>query len=81
MDKFDLLCNLQAISNFAYDIHYTAKGRNFYSDHLFSERLADVDVMDDFIETFYLGESEDAPDSSKISAKVAEITPRRKLKP
>lgn len=76
MDKFDLLCNLQAISNFAYDIHYTAKGRNFYSDHIFSERLADVDVMDDFIETFYLGESEDAPDSSKISAKVAEITPK-----
>jgi len=76
MDKFDLLCNLQAISNFAYDIHYTAKGRNFYSDHLFSERLADVDVMDDFIETFYLGESEDAPDSSKISSHVAEITPK-----
>ena len=76
MDKFDLLCNLQAISNFAYDIHYTAKGRNFYSDHIFSERLADVDVMDDFIETFYLGESEDAPDSSKISSHVAEITPK-----
>lgn len=76
MDKFDLLCLIEAISNFAYDIHYTAKGRNFYSDHLFSERLADIDVKDDFIETFYLGESEDAPDSAKISAKVSEITPK-----
>ena len=76
MDKFDLLCLIEAISNFAYDIHYTANGRNFYSDHLFSERLADIDVKDDFIETFYLGESEDAPDSAKISAKVAEITPK-----
>ncbi|MBR1648490.1 MAG: hypothetical protein IJ689_02710 [Alphaproteobacteria bacterium] len=75
MDKFELLCLLEAISNYAYDIHYTAKGKNFYADHLFSERLADVDVKDDFIETLYLGESEDAPESADIARKVAELTP------
>ena len=75
MSKFKLLCQLKAISEFAYDIHYSAKGKNFYSDHIFSERLADVDVQDDFIETMYLGESEDAPSSADINVQVAKITP------
>lgn len=75
MDKFELLCLLEAISNYAYDIHYTAKGRYFFSDHLFSERLSDVDVKDDFIETFYLGKSEEAPSSADIARKVATLTP------
>lgn len=75
MDKFELLCLLEAISNYAYDIHYTANGRFFFSDHLFSERLSDVDVKDDFIETFYLGKSEEAPASADIARKVADLTP------
>lgn len=76
MDKFELLCLLEAISNYAYDIHYTAEGRYFFSDHLFSERLSDVDVKDDFIETFYLGKSEEAPSSADIARKVATLTPQ-----
>lgn len=75
MKKFEILCWLKAISNYAYDIHYSAQGKFFYSDHIFSERLADVDVEDDFIETMYLGESEDAPSSIEINSKVLEITP------
>ena len=75
MEKFEILCLLKAISNYAYDIHYTAQGKFFYSDHVFSERLADVDVSDDFIETMYLGESQDAPTSVEIDLKVAELTP------
>lgn len=75
MDKFELLCLLEAISNYAYDIHYTANGRFFFSDHLFSERLSDVDVKDDFIETFYLGKSQEAPASADIARKVADLTP------
>ena len=75
MSKFELLCQLKAISSYAYDIHYSAEGKNFYSDHLFSERLADVDVEDDYIETMYLGESEDAPSSKEINDRVALITP------
>lgn len=75
MDKFEILCLLRAISNYAYDIHYTAQGRFFYSDHIFSERLADVDVEDDLIETMYLGESQDAPSSTEINARVIDVTP------
>lgn len=75
MSKFELLCQLKAISSYAYDIHYSAEGKNFYSDHIFSERLADVDVEDDYIETMYLGESEDAPSSKEINDRVALITP------
>lgn len=75
MSKFELLCQLKAISSYAYDIHYSAEGKNFYSDHLFSERLADVDVEDDYIETMYLGESEDAPSSIEINEQVASMTP------
>lgn len=75
MDKFELLCLLEAISHYAYDIHYTSKGRLFFSDHLFSERLADVDVADDYIETFFLGKSEEAPSSADIAREVAKMTP------
>lgn len=77
--KFDLLCLLQVISNYAYDIHYSAKGGFFYSDHIFSERLGDrdefADIQDDLIETLWLGRGEEAPKSAEISAKVAEMTP------
>lgn len=75
MEKFEILCLLKAISNYAYDIHYSAKGRFFYSDHIFSERLADMDVEDDLIETMYLGESQDAPSSTEINTRVNEYTP------
>lgn len=75
MSKFELLCQLKAISSYAYDIHYSAEGKNFYSDHIFSERLADIDVEDDYIETMYLGESEDAPSSVEINEQVASMTP------
>lgn len=76
---FDLICQIQAISNYAYDIHYSARGSFFYSDHLFSERVGDVEeiseVKDDLIETVYLGRGKDAPLSEDISLRVAEITP------
>lgn len=80
LDKiFDLICQIQAISNYAYDIHYSARGSFFYSDHLFSERVGDVEeiseVKDDLIETVYLGRGKEAPLSEDISSRVAEITP------
>lgn len=75
MEKFEILCQLKAISNYAYDIHYNAEGRFFYSDHIFSERLADSDVEDDYIETLFLGESQEAPSSAEINARVIELTP------
>lgn len=80
LDKiFDLICQIQAISNYAYDIHYSARGSFFYSDHLFSERVGDVEeiseVKDDLIETVYLGRGKEAPLSEDVSLRVAEITP------
>lgn len=76
---YDVLCGVSAISNYAYDIHYSSKGSFFYSDHLFSERLGDVDefseIKDDIIETMYLGRGIEAPLSKDISETVADITP------
>lgn len=81
IDKiFEIICGLDAVSGYAYDVHYAAKGRFFYSDHLFSERLGDKDefaeIKDDLIETVYLGRGYDAPNSADISYRVAEITPK-----
>lgn len=80
IDKvFEIICGVNAISNYAYDIHYSAKGKFFYSDHLFAERIGDTEEMsdekDDLIETIYLGRGFDAPLSSDIAERVAEITP------
>lgn len=80
IDKvFEIICGINAISNYAYDIHYSAKGKFFYSDHLFAERIGDTEEMsdekDDLIETIYLGRGFEAPLSSDIAERVAEITP------
>lgn len=80
IDKvFEIICGINAISNYAYDIHYSAKGKFFYSDHLFAERIGDTEEMsdekDDLIETIYLGRGFEAPLSSDIAERVVEITP------
>lgn len=76
---FEIVCGINAISNYAYDIHYSAKGKFFYSAHLFSERIGDTEEMadekDDLIETIYLGRGIEAPLSSDIAERVAELTP------
>lgn len=39
-EKIDsLIVYLMAISNLAKDIHYNCKGKNFYGDHLFADRI------------------------------------------
>ena len=43
-----LICYLIAIQNFAKDIHYSCKGDDFYSKHLFADRI--YDGLDDFID-------------------------------
>lgn len=76
---FEVICDLQTISNYAYDIHYSSSGSFFYQEHLFSERIGDVeetyDAKDDIIETVYLGRGIDAPLSEDITNRVAELTP------
>lgn len=43
-----LICYLIAIQNFAKDIHYSCSGDDFYSKHLFVDRI--YDGLDDFID-------------------------------
>lgn len=30
---YTLICQLKTIGNYAYDIHYSANGKEFYSEH------------------------------------------------
>lgn len=71
---FDLLKVLYCIKFFAKDIHYTAKGDSFYSDHLLADRIIDGldDFIDDINENLYLGFEEKAPISKQVIAGVAE---------
>ena len=70
---FDLLKVLYCIKFFAKDIHYTAKGDGFYSDHLLADRVIDGldDFIDDINENLYLGFEEEAPISKQVIAGVA----------
>lgn len=65
---FDLLKLLYCIRFFAKDIHYNAKGEDFYGEHLFSDRIFDgIDgFIDDINENLYLGFEEEAPSSKDI---------------
>lgn len=65
---FDLLKLLYCIRFFAKDIHYTAKGDSFYSDHLLADRIIDGldDFIDDINENLYLGFEEKAPTSAEV---------------
>ena len=69
---FDLLKVLYCIKFFAKDIHYTAKGDSFYSDHLLADRIIDGldDFIDDINENLYLVFEEKAPISKQIIASV-----------
>lgn len=74
-----IACRLQAISNFAYDIHYNARGNDFYENHLFAERLGDqegtADFKDEIFETVFLGRGQDVPSSKRIESGVLALTP------
>jgi len=71
---FDLLRVLYCIKFFAKDIHYTAKGDSFYSDHLLADRVIDGldDFIDDINENLYLGFEEKAPSSKQVIVGVAQ---------
>jgi len=71
---FDLLKVLYCIKFFAKDIHYTAKGDSFYSDHLLADRVIDGldDFIDDINENLYLGFEEKAPSSKQVIVGVAQ---------
>lgn len=64
----DILARLTAIQQYAKDIHYTAKGGQFYAVHLLADRVADgLDGFSDSIkETHYLGGGELPPQSKEV---------------
>lgn len=74
-----IACRLQAISNFAYDIHYNARGNDFYENHLFAERIGDQyqtsAFKDEIFETCFLGRGQDVPSSKEIEDGVLALTP------
>lgn len=75
-----LIERLEAIKNYAKDIHYHAHGDSFYGIHLLMDRVADgIDEQIDTIkEVCYLGAIQEVPSSSDIlrvaAAYVPEIT-------
>ena len=64
----DILARLTAIQQYAKDIHYTAKGDQFYAVHLLADRVADGldDFSDSIKETHYLGGGELPPQSKEV---------------
>lgn len=65
---FNLLKSLYCIRFFAKDIHYAAKGTEFFSDHLLADRVVDGldNFIDDINENLYLGFEEKAPTSAEV---------------
>lgn len=76
---FEIVALIETMSNYAYDIHYTTHGKRFYPNHLFSERIGDVeetyDFKDEIYETVWLGRGQEAPLSEDLTKRVAELTP------
>lgn len=73
----DLLRVLWAIKFFAKDIHYTASGNEFYSDHLFADEIANgiEDLIDSINENLYLGYQQTAPTSKEVLERVLSELP------
>ena len=74
---FDLLKCLYAIRFFAKDIHYKAKGENFWPDHIFADEIFDGidDLIDQVNENLYLGFNQEAPASKEILKDLIDFIP------
>lgn len=64
----ELLCRLTAIEYYLKTIHYRSKGENFWSDHIFADKLIDdiSGFKDTINEVCFLGEGLDAPLAADI---------------
>ena len=72
-----LLVILYSIRFYAKDIHYEAKGSNFWSDHLFADEIFDgIDgFIDQINENLFLGYGHTAPHSKDVVALVYDALP------
>ena len=54
----DLIAHLKRIGMAAKDLHYRAKGKPFYGEHLLADLVMDVESnFDDLIEVYFLGQT------------------------
>lgn len=76
MDK--VISYLFAIQRQAKAIHYSAKGFEFYSDHLLCDRIYDgiSDLEDEIFENYYLGREQEVPSQKDIFQKATDLIPQ-----
>ena len=69
----DLIAHLKRIGMAAKDLHYRAKGKPFYGEHLLADLVMDVESnFDDLIEVYFLGQTGFTPPRmAEICAKAA----------
>lgn len=74
----NLITGLMAISHYAKDIHYNCTGDNFYSNHLFADRIHDniSDYIDQLKEICLLGHKISPLHSNEYLKRAAEIIPQ-----
>lgn len=70
----EILILLIAIQRTAKDIHYHAKGANFWGDHLLADRIYDglEDLMDEIQENYFMGSELNAPHQKQLYQKASE---------
>lgn len=77
-NKIDnLITHLMAISHYAKDIHYNCSGDNFYSNHLFADRITDNlnDYIDQVKEICLLGHKISPLHSGEYLSRAAKLVP------
>lgn len=77
-NKIDnLITHLMAISHYAKDTHYNCSGDNFYSNHLFADRITDNlnDYIDQVKEICLLGHKISPLHSDEYLSRAAKLVP------
>lgn len=72
-----LIALLLAIANYSKDIHYNAKGSEFYSEHLLADRVSEniYDYIDSIKEVFFLAADKEPLASKEYLKKASELIP------
>lgn len=75
---FKILAYLFAIERQSKAIHYSAKGNEFYGDHLLCDRIYDgiSDLEDEIFENYYLGREQEAPSQKDIFKSATDLIPQ-----
>ena len=75
IDFFNLLADLKRIGMSAKNLHYRAKGNEFYGIHLLSDLIYSINSLaDELVEVYFMGElGQDAPMMEEVCRKAADI--------